>query len=189
MKKLYGWWMLAGLAAVVGLEAGCARSRPARYFLLEPLAPAAAEATAPGRLVALAPVQLAGYLDRRPQVSRTKSGELRIHEFHRWAQPLAENVADVLTASLRAQGGLELVSFEHADARSGTALVQLRINRFEPDPSGQMTLDAAWEIRSGPKTTRGHRIYQVPAARAGGTAAYNEALARLARDLHAELVK
>ena len=181
--------MVAGLLVSLALGAGCARSRPARYYLLEPLAPGGGEPTAATRVVVLAPVQLAGYLDRRPWVSRTEQGELRIHEFDRWAQPLADNVADVVTANLRALGGLDLASFDHARLTSGHRLLQLKVSRFEPDPKGQVVLEASWEIRSGSENQHGHRVYTVPTQKARVTSAYNEALAQWSRDLHAELLK
>lgn len=189
MKNVWMGWMMTGLVTALVLGAGCARSRPARYYLLEPVALPAGEPAVAMRVVAVAPVQLAGYLDRRPWVSRTARGELRIHEFDRWAQPLADNVADVVVANLRALGGLDLVSFDHARLSPGHRLVQLWVHRFEPNADGQLVLEVAWEIRGGAELQHGHRVYEVPAGKNRETAAYNEALSRWSQDLHADLLK
>lgn len=188
MKTSWMGWMWVGLVAASALGAGCARSRPARYYLLEPVSPTAEVTTAATRVIVLAPVQVAGYLDRRPWVSRTERGELRVHEFERWAQPLADNLADVVTANLRALGGLDVVAFDHTGLERDHALVRLKVSRFEPDPRGQIVLDVAWEIRRGQESRHGHRVYEVPIQNARGTSAYNEALAQWSRDLHAELI-
>ncbi len=53
--------------------------------------------------VAIGPVSIANYLDRPQIVTRTASNELKLDEFNRWAEPLNQNIQQVLLNDLSQQ--------------------------------------------------------------------------------------
>ena len=83
------------LVALLALAAGCARTPPAQYYLLQ--APAATTVgTASGPRIGLGPVRLPEYLDRPQIVSWASATRLELSNSHRWAEPLQQSVARAL---------------------------------------------------------------------------------------------
>lgn len=69
-------------------------------------------------------------------------------------------------------------------------MLEIRIARFDTDPSGDLTLDCTWKLQpvAGRLASPHHFSTSVPvaspdAALTARTAAMNEALARLAREI------
>lgn len=83
--------------------AGCASAGPPGYYTLAPIPPATAPpptTTGASALIALGPVTLADYLDRRPIVTRDTAYALRLANNDYWAAPLHDMVPRVLVADL-----------------------------------------------------------------------------------------
>ena len=98
-------WGLVTFATLVGCL-GCVhlkRTPEARFFVLSSVSqssPAASSGVAPSGVVGLIPVRLPGHLERPQLVSRVSSGELEVHEFFRWAEPLALGIQRVVAENL-----------------------------------------------------------------------------------------
>jgi len=131
--------------------AGCGSSPPTYFYLLSaqaegPLARAGGSRER-ARVIAVGPVELPLYLDRPQIVSRSASNELRLAEFHRWAEPLEENFANVLVENLTRLAGSENVyRFPGLDTPPVDARVAVRVIRFERDASGPCVLVARWMV-------------------------------------------
>src|SRR5580704_10789401 len=94
------------LALAVGLAAGCGAARPNQYYQLTipgNLAPAANPAPIPitlliGRLTGPA-------LYREDEIVYSSGGEgMGTYEYHRWAEPPTEMIAEIMLRQLRASG-------------------------------------------------------------------------------------
>jgi len=85
---------------------GCGTSQPSHFYLLRSLPPASVSGlsgTKPASLsFGLGPVTLPKYLDRPQIVTKASAHEVELAEFHKWAEPLSENVSNVLAENLSA---------------------------------------------------------------------------------------
>jgi ABC-type uncharacterized transport system auxiliary subunit len=97
---------LCMLALTVGLAAGCGAARPSKYYQLTipgDLAPAANPNPIPitlliGRLTGPA-------LYREDEIVYSSGGEgMGTYEYHRWAEPPTEMIAEIMLRQLRASG-------------------------------------------------------------------------------------
>jgi uncharacterized lipoprotein YmbA len=81
---------------------GCGATDPSRLYLLAPIAAPLPEAAAAGAGPALAvgPIDLPKHLDRPQIATFSSANRLDVAEFDRWAEPLVDNFARVLTENL-----------------------------------------------------------------------------------------
>ena len=141
--------------AVALLLMGCAfgRTAPSDFYMLSPVAEAASNqntATAQRELlVGIGPVAMPSYLDR-PQIVTRDGNSVRIElsEFHRWGEPLENNIPRVLAEDIsRHLNGLRVQVFPARTEDSSDLWVGMDINRFDGALNGTATLDAWWSIR------------------------------------------
>lgn len=163
--------------------------------ILDPLV-AARRITGTHPHLAIARPSLPSYLDRQELVTRTNQGELLIHDGHVWAEPLAAGISRVTAANLaRLTNSLNIQPVEFFVAADYTMLLEVRFTRFEADATQRVVLDCTWKLQavSGPLATTHAFATTVPFTGTGPqvyaqrTAAMNEALARLARDIARKL--
>lgn len=185
-------WLAGLLVPALLLSASCSLTRPVRDTATRHLL----DATVPGRpgsasqpSLALAKPVLPAYLDRQQRVARAPGGTLTELDDELWAEPLDAGIARVLAANLsrltgsgaiRPSGGFVSLDYD--------ALLELRVDRFDPDPTGTVILEASWRIQpvTGDDTAFHPFRAEVPVAATTPTAAdqlaaMNEALALLAR--------
>ena len=83
---------------------GCANTQPTHFYLLRAMDSstnsAMLETKKSGVSLGLGPISFPKYLDRPHIVTRISSHEINLAEFHKWAEPLEENVANVLDENL-----------------------------------------------------------------------------------------
>jgi uncharacterized lipoprotein YmbA len=178
--------LAAGLLALPVLAA-CGTTPSPRLFTLT-----TRPANAVGKFsktISVKRVDLAKYLDRPQIVRYSDSYELSLSEFNRWGEGLADMITRVLVQSIA-----ELLPGSQVYADSGavtlsTADISLEVNidRFEPDPTGAIVLQAQW-IGLG-KGQRNHlnsaRISVTPSSSdsPAQVAAMSDALAELAKQI------
>ncbi len=134
--------LLAGLAL-----ASCASPEPA-YFTL---APVRGPAQGGGPVLAeLRRIGLAGYLDR-PEIVRTNATyQLRLAGGERWGEPFGDLVARILAEDLNMRlPGTSVFTSAGAISAEANAKVELDIQRFDADASGQVTLLAQVAVTRG----------------------------------------
>lgn len=150
--------------------------------------------TASAPAIAINRPALPGYLDRQQLVTRT-GGELVLSEHDLWAEPLASAIARVTASNLsRLTGSMKIQPVESFITLDYTALLELKIARFEPDGSNNMILQGTWQLQpvTGPQSrTRFFRIavpvVATPAVMTGRVSAMNQALEHLARQIAREI--
>jgi uncharacterized lipoprotein YmbA len=85
---------------------GCGTSQPSHFYLLRALSPASvsglSETKQSSLSLGLGPVTFPKYLDRPQIVTKASDHEVELAEFHKWAEPLSENVSHVLAENLSA---------------------------------------------------------------------------------------
>jgi uncharacterized protein len=133
---------------------GCASSPTPRFYLLHSLgaptagAPAATE-TARGLAIGIGPVKLPDYVDRPQIVTRPGSNELKLAEFDRWAEPLAQNVARILAENLATLLATDRVAiFPWTRATPVDYRIAVEVTQFDGTLGGKALLNARWTISS-----------------------------------------
>jgi uncharacterized lipoprotein YmbA len=173
--------------------AGCGLLRgptitPTEFYVLSAL-PQAADRPGDAReiVLGLGPVTLPPYLNRPEMASRVAPNQLRFDEFNRWAEPLKDNFFNVLATELDAQLGLErIVRYPWYSTTTMDYVVVVAVQRFEAQPSGEVTLDARWGIGDGKGTTLANRDSHF--SRPGGSpAVVAAAMSALVSDLAGEI--
>lgn len=139
---------LVGFMFLCGCQALKPRPDPSQFFTLtasQVQEDVTLKASAP--ILVVMPPELPTYL-RRPQwVGRDASGELHLHEYRRWAEPLDEAFARVFRCALRkkAQGTADVRGLPvYGEA---TAYIQVEVDVFEPQ-GDNVVLKGLWRIVS-----------------------------------------
>ncbi len=181
---------LLGLA-LAGAASACASPEPA-YFTLAAV-PGPARRGGPAQVELRRP-GLAGYLDR-PEIVRSNSPySLRVTGAERWGEPLGDLIARILAEDLnnRLPGSSVFTSAGSITAEAD-ATVEMDIQRFDADPSGQVVLLAQVAVSRGrARASAATRVVRLTVQPAGpGTAslvaAMSAALGQLADALAAML--
>lgn len=100
--------------------------------------------------IGLGPVRLPAYLDRAEIVTRTEPNRLELSDTDKWAEPLESNFRRVLAANLAARlVSAQIVQFPWYSTTRLDYKVEVSVDRFERDASGNAHLIARWTIRDG----------------------------------------
>jgi uncharacterized lipoprotein YmbA len=200
MPRLFG--LMAAIALIVTplLLTGCAESKPARFYVLTPLAAAKDATGQTGPSVGVGPVNIPQYLDRPQIVTRSSDNQLELGEFDQWGGRIGDNITRVLAENLSGLLKTERISiYPWTDVSSLTDQVTVDITKFERDQSGAVTLTAFWNIsdaQTGKILHNGLSNIQKPLAAgttgsAGGydviAATMSEALASLSQEIAAAI--
>lgn len=135
---------------------GCGTTPPSHYYLLSP-EPAAQTAndTSNNLTIGLGPIDFPPYLDRNGIVVSTGDNSLTAAELHRWAEPLADNFARVLSQDLAAE--LPRADIRSYPWRLNAAVnmqVRLTVLRFDTDNHNRAHLSVRWGLIDGKGETR-----------------------------------
>lgn len=177
------------------LLAGCGTTPPSRFYSLEPVPGALRPATdAGGPSVNVGPVVISQGLDCAQMITRLGPNEVAVNEYERWLEPLADNIARVLSEDLSVLLGSQrigMVPDAQTHEKSWTVSIQVLI--FEAGADGNATLVARWRIykpgEAVPSTTRKSALVAPMASRdgAGIASAMSANVAALAQDIAAAL--
>ncbi len=147
MKLLPFYLLFVGLAAC-GITKPIVDD-PVRHLLEARVDPGVPTNSKPA--VAIARPSLPPYMERVELVTRTGDGRLEIHEKNLWAEPLDAAIARVVADNLRRITNSTNVqpstNFITKDYRT---LVEIRIESFDPDPSGMLVLECTWKAQPVP---------------------------------------
>ncbi|BBL72303.1 hypothetical protein MoryE10_29090 [Methylogaea oryzae] len=178
--------------AIAAVLAGCAgRNPPTHYYLLQALAARdAVVASVP--VLGVGPVTLRRYLNRDAIVTGAGGGELLLADFEHWAEPLQDNVAQVLADNLgRLAGASQVLAYPWPHTRPVDVQVEVDIGQFHAEADGTVVLQARWSLYRGDVLLRAGRSdirlpgasgdYRVIATR------QSEALAAMSREIAAAL--
>ena len=143
--------MMKPFALCLGLLllAGCA-SAPTYFYTLEPRDPETAVQATTHTAVQIAAVNLPKVLDRPQFVMDTGDNQLDVSTQDRWAAPLDEMTAQVLTQDLAKIIPNNQVIPSDAPGPTGKLnIVSVDVSRFMGDYDGTVTLNAYWTISAG----------------------------------------
>ena len=105
-------------------------------------------------MIGLGPLTIPQYLDRPDIVTREGANQMRLAEFDKWAESLEPLLTRIMAEDLYSL--LDASDVIPIPQRGDVALdrvVEVDINRFDADASGQVVLDARWRIYKGDNET------------------------------------
>ena len=144
---------LAVTIILAWLAIGCGTTKPARIYLLTPH-PSDVESLQQANpsfpMILVGPVRLPEYLNRSQIIRYSTANELKSNEYHRWAEPLENNVARVLTENLRRQlQNDHVLLYPGLNVRHFDYRVSIDVIRFDVDTSNHVVLTANWALFVG----------------------------------------
>jgi len=108
-----------------------------------------------GMTIGIGPIYLADHLDRPNLVRQTSTGKYLVYNTYRWKAPLDEAILLGLAHELKARSpDRGVVMHPWYRGSSIDYQVVLRIQKFEPDSEGQLTLTGSFEVIDKKKNSR-----------------------------------
>jgi uncharacterized protein len=189
-------WLTPVLLA--GGLCACATSPPSNFYLLTPLpaaeSPPSTERRADHPALGVGPIKLPAYLDRSEIVTRSGANALKLADFDRWGEPVADTFMRALAANLALLVNTKQVSlFPWPQYVPVDYQVVVEADRFDVGPDGQAVLVAHWYVLGGQEGKVlhfGSTVITEPSATkdyASVIAAMSRAVAQLAREIATSL--
>jgi uncharacterized lipoprotein YmbA len=146
--------------------------------------------------LAIGPVAIPAAMDRAEIVTRDAGNEVSFSEYHRWAGPVQQSIASVISQNIGTLLGTERVTpFTRENIFSPTHRVVINVNRYDSQLSKEFLLDATWSIKAlgadKPLLIRNSIIRESLASSTYEelVAAQNKALAALSQNIASALVE
>jgi len=130
---------------------GCGTSQPSHFYLLRALSldsvSGLSEPKQSNVSLGLGPITFPKYLDRPQIVTKASAHEVELAEFHKWAEPLQENVANVLQENLSALLSTDRI-FQYPWKRPSLLDYQLSLDviQFDGTKSQEAVLKVRWTL-------------------------------------------
>jgi uncharacterized lipoprotein YmbA len=117
-----------------------------RYYLIEPVALAAAPAATP-LSVEIMDLEIPQYLERFQIATRSGASGIVYAEYHQWGESLRKNLLRTMARNLSALLGTPDVSTPlNRSLAPPDFRVRIHIDRFEQDVDGHVSLGARWQV-------------------------------------------
>jgi uncharacterized lipoprotein YmbA len=135
-------WVVAGLA-------GC-ESAPTKFYTLNSTAKAGVPV--PGCNIVIESVFVPASIDRPQFMTVTSPNRVEFDEFNRWAAPLSESIAGIVSTDLGTLLGTSRVAGAPMPGFGPAYRVTIRIERFEFErgsgkTNGDALIEALWSVR------------------------------------------
>lgn len=125
----------------------CGTSPPASYYTLDT---AVIEYTkdADGAIVlGIGPIRVPEYLERSQIVTRRGNAELRVDDFNRWAEPVADSLHRILARNVDALlGNVIVIAYPYGRLADYDYRLVGNVDRFDMDAAGTTRLSLIWGV-------------------------------------------
>ena len=130
---------------------GCGTSQPSHFYLLRALSPASvsglSETNPSSMSLGLGPAILPKYLDRPQIVTQASDHEVELADFHKWAEPLNENVSHVLAENLSALLSTDrIVQYPWERSDQPDYQLSLDVIQFDGKKNQEAMLKVRWTL-------------------------------------------
>ena len=190
---------LACVCAMACVRVGQQQVQPWRLFSLTPLPEPEAEPVASTgspepmqEAIGVGPIRLPGYLDQDQLVTRISGNSITLSDNDRWAEPLEDNIAQVLGHNLSILLRTDRVVLHPWSAQQRpTYQVEIDVLNFEPDTAGTAHLAARWLLRDvASRQTIAEKETRLTDSAAGGSTEQSVAsLSQALGDFSVEIAK
>lgn len=150
MKRKFEYWKSIGLILVFMVLGGCgATTQPSKFYLLNSLSSSekAVSNVSAGMAIGIGPIHIPEYVDRPQIVTRISENELKLAEFHKWAEPLKDNIPQVLADNLSVLMRTDQVNiYPWKRSTPIDYQVTIDISRFDTSSDAEAHLVARWQV-------------------------------------------
>ncbi len=182
---------------VTGLLAGCINTPLPDYYVLTPEnGKVNLRGKIPGIAVGIGPITIPETLNRSNIVTPRDSNQLVVAEYHRWSEPLRDNISRILITNLAARTGLDKL---YAYPWLGNNVdYQLRVDVLQMTGTlkDSVYLQVRWQVLTGTKPAkiirtriRDYRESVENNSYSSMVAAYSRTYATLSDDISTELAE
>ena len=138
-----------GAAISILLISACASTPPTNFYVLEALSqtPVSLTDAEKKRQIGIGPITLPPLLERKQLVTRAEHNNVQIAEFHQWAEPVKDNVAQVLMQNL-SQLQPHTIFRTYPWSAYGTVNYRVIIDiiRLDTQPGKSANIEATWAV-------------------------------------------
>lgn len=149
MKRVFQFRLTTLLVFILSISGCTATSQPSKFYLLNSLSSSeqAVLKDSLGLAIGIGPIVLPEYVDRPQIVTRVSANELSLAEFHKWAEPLKDNIPQVLVDNLSVLMKTDQVaSYPWKRTTPIDYQISIDITRFDTASDGEAHLIARWHV-------------------------------------------
>lgn len=142
-------WMIALSAVYLLVLSACVSSPPVRYYSLSPIDTDYQQDPDDAVMLGIGPLSIPDYLNRSQIVTRDVDAQMRVDDFSRWTEPLADSMHRIISTDVdNLLHGVVVVRYPYdAVVRSHLDYRLVGdVNRFDADSSGLVVLEIQWTI-------------------------------------------
>ena len=142
-------WMIALSAVYLLVLSACGSSPPVRYYSLNPIDMDYQQDPDDAVMLGIGPLSIPDYLNRSQIVTRDVDAQMRVDDFSRWTEPLADSMHRIISTDVdNLLHGVVVVMYPYdAVVRSHLDYRLVGdVNRFDADSSGLVVLEIQWAI-------------------------------------------
>ncbi len=128
---------------------GCGTSKPSNFYILNDVGtyPIHSLSKSQHPVIGVGPITFAKYLNQPQIVTRDSQNQLRLDEFNRWAEPLADNFTRVLAKDLNATlKNHSVIVYPSANFETIQYQVTMNVDRFDATTDGRVFAEVSWTI-------------------------------------------
>jgi len=190
-------WMIALSAVYLLVLSACGSSPPVRYYALNPIVTDYQQDPDDAVMLGIEPLSIPDYLNRSQIVTRDVDAQMRVDDFSRWTEPLADSMHRIVSTDVdNLLHGVVVVMYPYdAVVRSHLDYRLVGdVNRFDADSSGLVVLEIQWAIVDTeanllvPARRNRYQAQMVTSGDFGAmVAAMNDVLSQFSRDIAGRL--
>ena len=142
-------WMIALSAVYLLVLSACGSSPAVRYYSLNPIDMDYQQDPDDAVMLGIGPLSIPDYLNRSQIVTRDVDAQMRVDDFSRWTEPLADSMHRIISTDVdNLLHGVVVVRYPYdAVVRSHLDYRLVGdVNRFDADSSGLVVLEIQWAI-------------------------------------------
>lgn len=174
---------------LIGSLTACGTSPPTRLYIIEPMSAVDSARVDAGPSIAVGPISLPEYLDRKEILTHDERYRVNAAEFDRWAEPLDHSISAALAENLSILVPTDQVVVYPLDsAHTVDYTIALHIITFGTEPSGEVVLKAFYVIYDAANVAVARRKARYSEQRRGNNvidtvAAMSRAIEQLSRNI------
>ena len=141
-------FLLPALLAAAGFSmTACGTSPPSSYYTLKTAEFEYAQDDADSTVLGIGPIRVPEYLERSQIVTRGEDAELKLDDFNRWAEPVAESLHRILARNVDAiLDDVIVIGYPYGRLADYDFRLVGQIDRFDMDAAGTTRLSLIWGV-------------------------------------------
>ncbi len=165
MKRRFSWTAVVLLLFITA--PGCGTSEKAKFYLLRPMVEHSTptkDLSGSASVLGLGPIDLPEHLNRPQIVTTSGTSKLDLAEFHRWGEPLEQNLSRTMAENLSALiPDTRIVLFPWDRSTPVSCQVKVNVLNFSGESGRRAVLEVRWTIiKAGKVIIEKHSVFEQP---------------------------